>query len=433
MNASVKHLVPGKCATLSTSDVDLSLSGMGAFHACHCACSDLIRQPFRQRHLAERTVVAPEPFAVRVLTIQCVCPSPPCSGFCGVAFTKHAETFRRAVSRRSTAQVQRRRDKRCPLLTGRDQVPHMQKPLKPAQAQPSALVASYAAAAQSNATTRLYNADIRHFTQHGGSIPATSTTVAEYLADFAGILAVSTLQHRLIAIHRAHADVGLVSPVTDKLVKRTMQGIRRTVGTKQRQVTALVKDDLLEMMVHVERQQPMKAARDMALLLVGFSGAFRRSELVALRHEDIICFETGIELAIRRSNTDQEGAGRTVFIPHARGSRCTVKALTQWLSLACIRSGPLFRPINRHDLIVGDKSITPQSVALIVKAPMRMMAGDEAAKRVAGHSLRAGYCTEAAIVGLQPYQIREQTGHKSDTTLARYIRPVNNRKMPSLL
>lgn len=121
VNASIKHLVLEKCATLSTSDVDLSLSGIGAFHACHCACSDLIRQPFRQRHLAERTVVAPEPFTVRVLTIQCVCPSPPCSGFCGIAFTKHAETFRRTISRRSAAQVQWRRDKRCPLLTGPDQ------------------------------------------------------------------------------------------------------------------------------------------------------------------------------------------------------------------------------------------------------------------------------------------------------------------------
>lgn len=95
---------------------------MGAFHACHCACGDLIRQPFRQRYLAERAVVAPEPFTVRVLTIQCVCPSPTCSGFRGIAFTKHAEPFRRTISRRSAAQVQRRRDKRCPLLTRRDQV-----------------------------------------------------------------------------------------------------------------------------------------------------------------------------------------------------------------------------------------------------------------------------------------------------------------------
>ncbi|MGZ5544369.1 MAG: site-specific integrase [Limisphaerales bacterium] len=314
-----------------------------------------------------------------------------------------------------------------------DKNPNAHELLKTAQAQPSALVASYAAAAQSNATTRSYDADIRHFKQHGGSIPATPTIVAEYLANFAGVLAVSTLQHRLIAIHRAHTDVRLVSPVTDSLVKRTMQGIRRTLGTKQRQVAPLVKDDLLEMMVYIERQRPMKAARDKALLLVGFSGAFRRSELVALRYEDVTCFESGVELMIQRSKTDQEGAGRTVFIPHARGSRCPVKALANWISLSGIVNGPLFRAVNRHDQVVGDKALSPQSVALIVKSSVRMMAGDEAAKGMAGHSLRAGYCTEAATVGLQPYQIREQTGHKSDVTLARYIRPVAKRKIPSLL
>lgn len=298
---------------------------------------------------------------------------------------------------------------------------------------PSALVAGYSAAAQSEATTRSYYAGIRHFKQHGGTIPATPTMVAEYLASLAGTLAVATLQHRLIAIHRAHTDQGLPSPVLDKLVKRTMQGIRRTLGVKQRRVTALVKSDLIEMMVHADQLMPMRAARDKALILVGFAGAFRRSELVGLHYEDVTYFDSGIELLLRRSKTDQEGVGRTVFVPHARGSRCPVKVLNNWLNLAGIESGPLFRPINRHDQVVGKKALTPQSVALIVKAAVRMMSGDEAAKMVAGHSLRAGYCTEAATVGLQPYQIREQTGHKSDVTLARYIRPVAKRKIPSLL
>lgn len=306
-------------------------------------------------------------------------------------------------------------------------------PLKQPQAIPSALVASYSASAQSSATTRSYDADIRHFKQHGGTIPATAAMVAEYLAVFAGILAIATLQHRLIAIHRAHTDSGLPSPAMDNLVKRTMQGIRRTMGTKQRRVTALVKDDLLEMMVHIDQQMPMKASRDKALLLIGFAGAFRRSELVGLRFEDIIQYDSGLELLLRRSKTDQEGAGRTVFIPHARGSRCPVKALKNWLALAGIEGGPLFRPINRYDQVVGTKALTPQSVALIVKAAVRLMAGEKAAAMVAGHSLRAGYCTEAATVGLQPYQIREQTGHRSDVTLARYIRPVAKRKIPSLL
>jgi len=297
----------------------------------------------------------------------------------------------------------------------------------------SALVAGYSAAAQSEASTRSYDAGIRHFERHGGTVPATPTMVAEYLACMAGTLAVATLQHRLIAIHRAHTDQGLLSPVMDNLVKRTMQGIRRTLGVEQRRVTALVKDDLLEMMVYLDQQMPMRAARDKALILVGFSGAFRRSELVGLRYEDMTRYDSGVELLIRRSKTDQEGAGRTVFIPYARGSRCPVKVLMNWLALAGIDSGPFFRPINRHDQLVGRKSLTPQSVALIVKASVRMMEGEEAAKKVAGHSLRAGFCTEAAIVGLQPYQIREQTGHRSDATLARYIRPVAKRQIPSLL
>jgi integrase len=195
----------------------------------------------------------------------------------------------------------------------------------------------------------------------------------------------------------------------------------------------VVKDDLLEMMVHIDQQMPMKAARDKALLLIGFSGAFRRSELVALRYEDITLFDSGLELVIRRSKTDQEGVGRTVFIPYALGSRCPVKALWNWLEKAGIVDGPLFRPVNRHDQIIGSKALTPQSVALIVKSSVRMMSGDAAAKMVAGHSLRSGFCTTAAMVGLLPYQIREQTGHQSDVTLARYIRPVAKRKIPSLL
>ncbi|MCS0590414.1 site-specific integrase [Massilia norwichensis] len=324
-------------------------------------------------------------------------------------------------------------DQSMPAASTSTKSSSVQKPLKTAQAKPSALVASYAAAAQSNATTRSYDADVRHFKQYGGSIPATPTMVAEYLANFAGILAVSTLQHRLIAIHRAHTDQGLPSPVTNSLVKRTMQGIRRTFGIKQRRVTALVKDDLLEMMIHIDKQMTMRAARDKALILVGFAGAFRRSELVRLRYEDITQYDSGMELLIRRSKTDQEGAGRTVFIPYAHGNRCPVKILKRWLALADIESGPLFRPINRHDQIVGTKALTPQSVALIVKASMRMVAGDEAAKMVAGHSLRAGYCTEAATVGMPAHIIQETTGHRSLTVLAGYIRPVAKRKIPSLL
>jgi integrase len=298
----------------------------------------------------------------------------------------------------------------------------------------AALAATYAAAAQSKATLRSYADDIRHFRQHGGSVPATPEFVAEYLASFAGVLAVATLQHRLIAIHRAHTDVGLESPTMSRTVKQTMIGIRRTFSVKQRRVKALLKDDLLELMVHIDKSKPMRRARDSALILCGFAAALRRSEIVALCVEDITAYETGIELLIRRSKTDQEGAGRTVFIPHARGARCPVKALRNWLTLANISNGPVFRQISRHDQIVGNKALAPKSVALIVKAAVKTMSGVEAAKEVAGHSLRAGFCTEAAEVGMPTFLIAGQTGHKNgSTSLSRYIRPASQRKIPTLL
>lgn len=297
----------------------------------------------------------------------------------------------------------------------------------------TSLALGYAAAAHSSATAVAYEADMRHFARFGGTVPALPSMVAAYLAAYAATLSVATLRRRLVAIHRAHVDIGLESPVKDAIVKRTMQGIRRTFGTKQRQVTAIVKDDLLELMVFVDLQKPMKASRDRALLLIGFAGAFRRSELAALCVEDVTSFTTGIEVLIRRSKTDQEGMGRTVFIPHARGNRCPAKALREWLTLSGITEGPLFRPVNCHDNVALHRALAPAAVAQIIKSAVRRMRGNEAAKHVAGHSLRAGFCTEAAIVGMPTHQIREVTGHKSDTTLSKYIRPVAQRKIPSLL
>lgn len=299
---------------------------------------------------------------------------------------------------------------------------------------PSALVAGYVEAAQSASTTRSYAQDVRHFKANGGKIPASPEMVADYISRFAGLLAIATLQHRLIAIHRAHADKGLTSPVGDKLVKRTMQGIRRTFGVSQRRVQALVKDDLLEILVLVAKQKPLKAARDKAILLIGFAGAFRRSELVALTVEDITPHAHGIELLIRRSKTDQEGEGRTVFLPLAKSQeRCPVIALRAWLEQAGIGTGPLFRQVSRHDLLVSEKALTPQSVALVVKSSMKRAKGVDAASAVSGHSLRAGFVTEAAVVGMQPSVIMGQTGHKSLEMVFRYVRPVQKRQISSLL
>ena len=296
---------------------------------------------------------------------------------------------------------------------------------------PSAQVNHYTQAALAENTHRSYKADLAHFRTHGGTIPTMAINLAEYLARFADTLAVATLQHRLIAIHRAHLEAGHTSPAMDSLVKRTMQGIRRTKGTAQRRVKALVKDDIIELVLTAEKQKPMKAARDVALILVGFAGAFRRSELVSIRREDITVFDHGVEIHIRRTKTQQE-KGHTVFIPCAKSSRCPVKALEKWLALSGVEQGPVFRPINRHDQITSGKALTPQSVALMLKGVTSHARNAEAAKSVAGHSLRAGYCTEAASVGIATHIIMEQTGHRSSATLAKYIRPIARRKTPSL-
>lgn len=288
----------------------------------------------------------------------------------------------------------------------------------------------YIDAARSPATKRAYAADLAHFLANGGKLPATPQELCAYLAKLAATLAVATIERRLIGIHRAHQDRNLTSPALDVNVRQTMQGIRRTLGTAQRRVRAIVKDDLLEMLALIDLQKPVRAARDRALLLVGFAGAFRRAELVAVQYEDITVVDEGIEILLRRSKTDQEGVGRSVFIPRAKGARCPVAALDAWTALSGINSGYVFRRVTRHDT-VGTHPLTGQSVALILKSAYRRIGGN--ASLVAGHSMRAGYVTTAAMAGLQPFQIQQQTGHRSTATLARYIRPVDRRNIPSLL
>ena len=308
----------------------------------------------------------------------------------------------------------------------------MGKRANPPPSVPSAEVNRYTQAALADNTYRSYRADQKHFKAAGGTIPCTAVQLAEYLASHAMTLAVATLQHRIIAIHRAHLDAGRPSPAMDPLVTRTMQGIRRTRGTAQRRVKALVKDDSIELVLTAEKQQPLKAARDVALILVGFSGAFRRSELVSIKREDVTEFDHGLEIHIRCTKTQQE-AGHTVFIPCAKSSRCPVKAIKHWLDLSGIESGAVFRRINRHDQLASAEGLTAQSVALMLKSVTAAAKDAEAAKSVAGHSLRAGYCTEAASVGVAPHVIMDQTGHKSPAMLSRYIRPMTRRKTPSLL
>lgn len=279
-----------------------------------------------------------------------------------------------------------------------------------------AAVRQFIQASLSENTQRAYDNDIQQYHRWGGRIPSSPDKVAKYLAANANSLSLSTLARRVVSIGRAHEAFGLPSPARANVVRATLQGIRRMNGSAQRRVAPITLDDL-QTMVHGLRG--VKGLRDKALLLTGFAGAFRRSELVSIRVEDIAFVQQGMIVHLARSKTDQLGNGRKVPIPYMRGHICPVKAMKMWLRKAGLRDGAVFRHVNRHGHVLT-RSLSPQSVALIVKERVNVIGLN--ADDFSGHSLRAGLVTSAARSGASIWKIRQQTGHQSDAMLQLYIR-----------
>jgi integrase len=298
-------------------------------------------------------------------------------------------------------------------LTGMDRRPTV-KALSGGQVQQK--VREYLAASMAKNTRKAYQNDIAHFLQCGGTIPTTPECVASYLAMHAHTLSIATLNRRIVAIGRAHTSQGLISPTRSELVTATLRGIRRTNGSAQRQVSPLLDTDMIQM---VQGLTGIQGVRDKALLLTGFAGAFRRSELVALQVEDVRFVHEGIVIRLLRGKTDQNGLGRDIAIPFIKGRHCPVRALKAWLTKSGIVTGALFRRINRYEQILP-QGLTPQTVALIVK--QRAAAAGLNPALYSGHSLRAGLVTSAAKAGVSSWKIRQQTGHKSDVMMQHYIR-----------
>ena len=297
-------------------------------------------------------------------------------------------------------------------------VPAVSTPLKQHLhgAQCNTSVRRYLAAALADNTVRAYRCDIKHFIAGGGAIPASPECVATYLARYAAILSCTTLSRRVAAIGRAHITQGLPSPVQSKLVSATLRGIRRLRGRPPRQAAPLQLSDVVRL---VSGLKGLRGLRDKALLLIGFAGALRRSELVSLDVGDVQFVAEGVMIRLRRSKTDQEGHGRVVAIPCTGGRDCPTCALRAWQQQALIATGALFRRVNRYDQLLAQR-LSAQSVALIIKE--RAAAAGLNADRYSGHSLRAGFATNAAHAGASTFSIRAQTGHKSDAMLQRYIR-----------
>ena len=230
---------------------------------------------------------------------------------------------------------------------------------------------------------------------------------------------------QLSSISQAHRLAGYELNRKHPAIQETWKGIKNTHGIAQTRKEPILVEDLRTMTQGIsnEKGKPSLAGmRDKALLILGFAGAFRRAELVSINIEDLKLVRDGYIVTLRRSKTDQQGAGREVAIPYgANPLTCPVRALQDWIDAAKITSGAVFRPINRHDQI-GLKALTPYAVALIVK---RSIPDREKAFSFSGHSLRAGFATTAAIAGVPEYAIMKQTGHKRSDTLKKYIRAGN--------
>lgn len=281
----------------------------------------------------------------------------------------------------------------------------------------------YMAHAKSANTLKAYRKDWEDFCRFcnangTASLPASVETLVAYLTVQADSHKVSTLERRIASISQAHQAAGLSTPTSDMQVRVLMQGIRRTIGTAQTAKSPVLTRDIKAMINALPGN--LLGIRDRALLLIGFAGGFRRSEIVSLNVEDITFTREGLIVTLRKSKTDQECTGRKVGISYGSNpDTCPVRSLQLWLEESDITTGPLFRSVNRHGN-VQDSRLSDKAVSLIVKRCAESAGLD--ANNYSGHSLRAGLATSAAMAGVSERSIMKQTGHKSTAMVRKYIR-----------
>jgi site-specific recombinase XerD len=286
-----------------------------------------------------------------------------------------------------------------------------------------AMARDFARNEKARATRRAYRADFDAFviwcsSREVAPLPATPETVASFLAaEAARGIKPASIGRRVAAIRYAHKLNGISEPPTNsEVVKATVRGIRRTVGAAQVRKAPATADKVVAMAT--TSRANLKGIRDRALLLLGFAGAFRRSELVALNLEDLDPCEAGLRVRIRRSKTDQEGAGTTIAVV-AGSVACPVKAVQAWLAASGITSGPVFRSVAKGNRI-GRTRLSDRAVADVVKAGAGRLGLDTA--QFSGHSLRSGFLTSAARRGASIFKMMDVSRHKSMDTLRGYVR-----------
>ena len=271
---------------------------------------------------------------------------------------------------------------------------------------------------KSNNTLRAYQSDFRDFSlfcsKNGfQAMPTNPKILALYITHLSSYSKYSTLKRRLASISILHKTKGHYIDIKHPIIMENLMGIKRTNGSNQKGKKPLSINDLKILInaIHQSNEKDKRKIRDKALVLIGFSGGFRRSELVDIEYEDLEFVSEGVKIFVKRSKTDQSGEGMTKAIPYFDNEKfCPVIALKNWIEIFDLKKSRIF-------------NISDKSVALIIKKYASYAGLDS--HRYAGHSLRSGFATSTAESGAEERNIMAMTGHKSTEMVRRYIKEAN--------
>ena len=284
---------------------------------------------------------------------------------------------------------------------------------------------------KANNTVRAYKSDFNDFTifctQNGfKSLPSEPKIVSIYLTHLSTKDAkMSTLKRRLVSIGIIHKLKGHYLDTKHPAIIENIMGIKRRKGSIQKGKKPILINSLKEIINAIDQQnkEEIKKLRDRSIILIGFSGGFRRNEIVSLDYDDLDFVPEGLKISLRRSKTDQFGEGFTKALPYFDNSQyCPVVSLKNLLDLSKINSGPIFRRFSKGSKL-SKKRLSDQTVALLIKEYLNLAGIDS--KNYSGHSLRSGFATSAAESGVEERSIMAMTGHKSTEMVRRYIKEAN--------
>jgi site-specific recombinase XerD len=284
---------------------------------------------------------------------------------------------------------------------------------------------------KANNTVRAYKSDFKDFglfcAQNGfKSLPSEPKIVSLYLTHLSTKDAkMSTLKRRLVSIGVIHRLKGHYLDTKHPSIIENIMGIKRRKGSIQKGKKPILINNLKQIINVIDQQQKeeIKKLRDRSIILIGFSGGFRRNEIVSLDYDDMEFMPEGLKITLTRSKTDQFGVGSVKALPYFDSSQyCPVVSVQKWIEISKINSGPLFRRFVKGSNL-SENRLTDQTVALLIKEYLKLAGINN--KNYSGHSLRSGFATSAAESGVEERSIMAMTGHKSTEMVRRYIKEAN--------